>query len=84
LVATELPVEEMEHALGAGAEAAVVSDDDDGLAPIDEILEEGEDVLSGGGVEVAGGLVANDEGRVVGEGAGDGGALLLTTTESTG
>jgi hypothetical protein len=80
----ELAVEEVEGAIGAGAEAVVVGDNDDGLPPVNKLLEESKDALGGGGVEVAGGLVADDEGRVVGEGTGDGSALLLTAAKGTG
>ena len=42
-----------------------------------ELRKHGQDVLRGGGVEVAGGLVGEDQGRVGDDGAGDGDALLL-------
>ena len=43
-----------------------------------ELMENIHDFPSGNGIESAGGLVCQDDGRVVGHGPGDGHALLLT------
>ena len=60
-------------------------DDDDGetLAAV-ELAEHVHDFDRGGGVEVAGGLVGEQDARVVDEGARDGDALLLAAGELRG
>jgi len=56
----------------------VVGHQDDGDAQFRvDPLEDGHDFLAGPRVEVAGGLVGQDEARVAGDGPGDGHALLL-------
>ena len=47
-------------------------------------LEQVQDLLAGPGIEVAGGLVGQEQGRVVDQGAGDGHALLLAAGELRG
>lgn len=70
------------HTLGEGR---VVRDDDDGGAALAVDLEEElVDSLAGGAVEVAGGLVAEQELGFEREGAGEGDALLLATRELAG
>ena len=49
-----------------------------------ELVEEGHDLIAGVGVEVAGGLVGEDDGGLVDEGAGDGDALALAAGELVG
>ena len=46
--------------------------------------EEQEDLLAGGGVEIAGGLVGEEDGGLIYEGAGEGAALLLAAGEFAG
>src|SRR6185436_14004468 len=58
-------------------DVVLVGRDHDGPARIREPAEEVEHGPGGGRVEIAGGLVGDDEGWVVGEGPGDGGSLLL-------
>ena len=66
----------MAGAVAEGGEVRVVGDDDDGLATgVAEAEEEGVDFPLGHAVEVAGGLVREEDGGVVDEGAGDGDAL---------
>jgi hypothetical protein len=55
-----------------------VGDHDDGHAQgVLNFSEEQEDLLAGGAVEIAGGLVGEENGRLIYEGAGQGAALLL-------
>src|SRR5688500_1526860 len=54
-----------------------MSDHDDGVAAGVELLEEVEDLAARLGGEVAGGLVGQEEGGAIDEGAGDGDALAL-------
>ena len=56
-----------------------VGDDDDGailLDGVDAVL----DLLGGDGIEAGGGLIEEDDGRILDEHAGNGDALLLTTS----
>ena len=62
----------------------VVGDHDDGLAElVDGGAQEGEDLATRAGVEVARRLVGEDQIRPGSQGAGDGDALLLATGELT-
>src|SRR5690606_22475892 len=73
---------------GAGGELGglgVVGDHDDGLAVFAvEHLQQAEDLVGGLAVEVAGGLVADQQGGVGDQGAGDRHALLLAAGELAG
>ncbi len=60
--------------------ADVVRDDDDGAARLDGI-DARLDLFGGDGIETGGGLVEENDGRVLEEHTGDGDALLLSTTE---
>ena len=73
----EVAVGDGEVALGGCGDGGVVGDDDDGEARVVELVEQVEDLAGRGGVEVAGGFVAEHEGWVPYEGAGDRDALLL-------
>jgi len=48
------------------------------------VVEEGHDLVAGLGVEVSGGLVGEDDGGVIDQGAGDGDALALAAGEFVG
>ena len=76
-----MAVEHVDDAGGVGGEGGVVGDHDDGVAEGVNITEFFHDDVGGAGVEVAGGLVGEDEAGVGDEGAGDGNALLLTAAE---
>jgi hypothetical protein len=77
-------------AQGNGARAAfgdtgIVGDDEDGGAEaLVEVAYEGQDLGAGMGVQVAGGLIGEEDGRGKGEGAGDGDALALAAGELVG
>ena len=76
LLNAEHPVRHAHH-LGA------VGDHDHGLAgPPGEAVEDLQHLAAGLEVEVAGGLVGEDQQRIVGQGAGDGHALLLAPGEA--
>lgn len=66
------------------SDVGLVGDHDDGLAVVVELLEEGEDFLAGGGVEVARGFIGEEDGGVCDECAGDSDALLLSAGELIG
>src|SRR5690348_14051985 len=76
-VGDEVAVEHVDAPAGAGGDGVVVGDDDDGGALVVEFLEQGEDGGAGGGVEVAGGLVGEQDGGAAGDGAGDGDPLAF-------
>ena len=73
-----------DDAVGVLGDVGLVGDEDDGVALGVEIVEEGHDLVAGLGVEVSGGLVGEDDGGVVDEGAGDGDALALAAGELVG
>jgi hypothetical protein len=76
------PVAHRDHARGTRGEARVVGHQDDGRAGLAvERLEELDDAAAGGGVEVARGLVGEEDARAVDEGAGAGDALLFAAGE---
>ena len=58
--------------------------DDRGTEVIADLFETVDDLLAGVGVEIAGGLVGHEDGRVVGQRAGDGDTLLLAARQLTG
>jgi hypothetical protein len=61
-----------------------VGDHNQGFALADELAKEGKDFAGGAEVEVAGGFVGDDERGIVGQGAGNGGALLLAAGDGAG
>jgi hypothetical protein len=81
----DFAVAHVEDAVGDLGGLGVVGDHEDGLAELAaglaEHLEDGVGVF---GVEIAGGLVGEDYGGAIDEGAGDGYALLLATGELVG
>lgn len=67
---------------GVSRDGGLVGDHGDGLSAGDgEVAEEFADAAGVGGVEVAGGLIGEDDVGVGDEGAGDGDALLLAAGE---
>ena len=70
--------------MGELGDVGLMGDDDDGVALGVEVVEEGHDLVAGFGVEVSGGLVGEDDGGVVDQGAGDGDALALAAGELIG
>ena len=76
---------EDDAAIGFGGDLGIVGDEDEGGAGALVVLkQEVENHAAVGGVEVAGGLVGHDDGRLDDEGAGDGDALLLAAGELDG
>ena len=84
LVAGDDAVADGDDAMGVLGDVRLVGDEDDGVAFGVKLVEEGHDLVAGLGVEVSGGLVGEDDGRVVDEGTGDGDALSLTAGELVG
>ena len=68
-------------ALGGGGDVVVVGDHQDRLAALVEAAEQLDHLVAALGVEGAGGLVGEQERRLVGEGPGDGEALALAAGE---
>ena len=77
-------IEQVHTGGGAGGQTRVVGDVDHGLAALGQLGQEVEDLGGGFGVEVAGRLVGDEDGRVVGQRAGDGDALLLAAGKLAG
>ncbi len=84
MIAGDDAVADGDDAVGVLGDVGLVGDDDDGVAAGVEIVEEGHDLVAGLGVEVSGGLVGEDDGGAVDEGAGDGDALALAAGELVG
>ena len=83
-VADDLAVAHDHDAFAVGGDVEFVGDHDDGDARVVEFLEQPHDLDAGAGVEIAGGLVGQDEFRLVDQGAGDGDALLLSAGKLAG
>ena len=77
-------VDYVDVALRASGELGVVSHEHDGGAHLIDLLEQVHHLARHEGIEVAGGLVGEDQRRVAGNGAGDGDALLLAAGELRG
>ena len=84
LVGDDHSVVHGDHAAGAGGEGLVVGDHDDGLAAVGDHLEDFGHFFAVGAVEISGGFVGEDDGRLVGQGTGNGDALLLAAGEAVG
>lgn len=69
---------------GAGRDGGIVGDHHDGDALLVQAVDQVEDRLRGTGVEVAGGLVAQQQVRGVDQRAGDGDALAFPAGEGAG
>src|SRR6476646_5189917 len=84
-VADDLPVLQRDQPVGVGGGDRVVGDHHHRLAElVDRLAQQLHDVGAGLGVEVAGRLVGEDDGRFADQGAGDGDALLLAAGELGG
>src|SRR5262249_30702282 len=75
------PVEDVEPPARVRGEIAIVGYHDDGDAVAVHLLEELHDLARHQRIEVAGGLIAEEEVGLADEGAGDGDALLLPARE---
>ena len=84
LVGEQPAVADVHGAVGPGGHLGVVGDEHDGLSALLEAAEGLHHELSRRGVEVARGLVGEDDCRVVDEGARDGDALHLASGELIG
>ena len=81
----EAAVADPANAVAGGEHFVVVGGADDGDAFFAvEGFHELDDFLTGFGVEVSGGLVGEDDAGRIGEGSGDGDALLLSAGELEG
>ena len=67
----------MHHAVDGGGDAGVVGDEDDGMAVSVERTQDFHDVSAGGGIQVPGWLVGEQDRRVRRDRTGDGDPLLL-------
>ena len=80
-VVFDLAVADVDGAIGVRGHVGLVRDDDDGVARLVEPLEDAHDLDAGLRIEIAGGLVGEQNRRIVHEGAGDGHALALPAGE---
>ena len=80
--ADELAVFHLVDPVAGFGHLGVVGDEEEGFAlAVDEVGEEAEDAVGVGGVEVAGRFVGQEDAGVVGQGAGNGDALLFAAGE---
>src|SRR3954462_6919479 len=84
LVGGDLAVAQGHLAPGVLGDVRLVGDQDHGVARPVELVEELHDLLGSGRVEVAGGLVGEQDGGIVDQGAGDGHALALAARQLVG
>src|SRR5882724_10023302 len=84
MVAGDDAVADGDDAMGILGDIGLVGDYDDGVAVGVELVEESHDLVAGLGVEVSGGLVGEDDGGAVDEGASDGDTLALASGELVG
>src|SRR6476660_151913 len=74
------PVDEVHHACGAASDVRLVRYQHDGNPVLRvELLEEPYDLVAGGGIEIAGGFVREDQLGVIHQSARDSYALLLSS-----
>ena len=83
-VLDDFAVAEDDFASALVGEDGVMGDHDDGVSLGVEVVEDLHDFAAGGGVEVAGGLVGEEDVGLADEGAGDGDALELAAGELLG
>ncbi len=78
-------VEDPHHAVGDAEHLEVVGGGDDGHSAFPaHLLEQGDDLSAGCGIEVAGWFVGQNYGWIVGQGPGNGHPLLLPAGELRG
>ena len=75
---------EFDATVGQASDDRIVGDHDDGAALGMELAQQPEDDLFVLGVQIAGGLVGQDDLRIVDEGAGNADALLLAAGKLRG
>ncbi len=73
LIGDDPTVAEIDDPLAALGDVGFVRDHEDGDALVVQAVEDAEDGVAGGGVEVSGRLVSQKDERFVDQGAGDGG-----------
>src|SRR5437868_3830468 len=83
-IAGDLSVADVDDAVRAGGDIRLVRHHEDGVAGFVEPVEEVEDLEAGGGIEVAGRLVGEQDRRAHHERAGDRDALALSAGELAG
>ena len=84
MIASDDAIADGDDTVGVLGDVGLMGNEDDGVSLGMELIEEGHDLVAGFGIEVAGGLVGEDDGGAVDEGAGNGDALALATGELVG
>src|SRR5208337_5254501 len=83
-VAFDLSVADMNDAMSVSGDIVLVGHQDDGVSALVEPLEQAHDFLASGRVQIPGGFVGQDDGRVVHQGAGNRHALALSAGKLVG
>ncbi len=76
-IGQDLTISDLDPAWNGACQFRIVGDHQQGLPRSDDMLEEVEDDPRRFGIEIAGWLIGNQQGWIVGKRAGDGSALLL-------
>ena len=84
MIAFDAAIAEADDAAAAAGEVLFVRYEEDGVTRGVYLVEEVHDFVAGAGVEGAGRLVGEDDGRLVDEGARNGHALLLAAGQLVG
>ena len=79
VIRNDLSVAKSDHSRRSIGQLFLVGHEQDRVAPGLEIVDQAHDLFPGLGIQVAGGLVGQEYGRPVDEGAGDGDTLALPT-----
>src|ERR1035437_529702 len=80
-IAFQVAVTQTDGAVGAFAHARIMRDENQGFAQGVQFIENLHDLHAGGGIEIAGGFIRENDERIVDQRAGDGHALLLAAGE---
>ena len=81
LIGVNLSVADMHDAMRVLGDVGLVRDENDGVASGVQRVEESHNFNAGLGVKISGGLVGQNDGRVVDEGTRDGNPLALAAGE---
>src|SRR5580658_195943 len=84
LVVLDFAIADADHPMGTRGDIRLVGDEQDGVALFVELGKESHDFLTGLGIEVAGGLVGEEDGGAIHEGPSYGYALALAARKLVG
>ncbi len=83
-VVFDFAVAQPNHAVGVQRDVRLVGDENDGVAFLVQVGEERHDFVAGGGIEISGGLIGEQDRRMIHERARNGHALPLAAGKLVG